>query len=152
MGKVIDLEETFLEKAERLRLLALKFFPWTELDRVMMERIEPLHKCMSARGRVAVEEAVYRLAFDSFVMGLKHCRVALQQGTTDTWKHRRWFFHVFGEEADQLFQKAAEDFQLFQVLEDMTCQSVWLVLEEVVPQWFFLGMNEGKLLRKQRLL
>ncbi|WP_188648077.1 hypothetical protein [Marinithermofilum abyssi] len=152
MGKVIDLEETFLERAERLRLLALKFFPWTELDRVMIEWVEPFHKSMSARGRVAVEEAVYRLAFDSFVMGLKHCRVALEQGAADTWEYRRWFFQVFGEEADQLFQKAAEDFQLFQVLEDMVCQSVWLVLEEVVPQWFFLGTNEGKQLRKQRML
>jgi hypothetical protein len=154
MGKIISLEAYRLNKLERVRQEALACFSWGKLSRLVDEVLEPTTRSLSPHKRFIVDEAVYRLAFESYLHGIQSCRrgaVVCPPDRSFT-ERRNGYNRFFREQGDRLVGRVAEEMDLFFHVDEWTCQSVLLFFDEVATRWFLEGIDFGIQLRKRRLL
>lgn len=152
MAKIIPLELKRAEHAERERQQAFAGFPWSELIEDIQLLLNPLTSRLPANKRWLVEESVYRLAYESFLLGIRASRKIRQKGRGGV-GNSPWKEMVQGDmrvAGNRLINQTAEDFQLFQVLEKSLRQSVIDVMKVLMPRWLIRGAEYGLLLRKQR--
>lgn len=152
MAKIISLESRRAEHTERLRQQALAGFPWSELIEYVRVILNPVTSHLPVNKRWMVEESVYRLAYESFLLGIQASRKIYREARDGTekslWKER--VEEDFRAEGDRLISQTAHDFQLFQILDEWLSQSVIVVMEDLMPRWLTRGVEYGLLLRKQR--
>ncbi|PTX58216.1 hypothetical protein C8P63_11890 [Melghirimyces profundicolus] len=154
MAKVIWLEAWRLNRAEKLRQEALFGFPWGKLSKMIDTILEPAVENLPSRQRLAVDEAVYRMAFEAYVSGMEVSRKGEMEcppGRPEQ-ERRDWCQRVFGLDGSRLIGRIAEDLDLLRSMDEWTIQSVMYFFEEVTSQWFMKGVDYGIRLRKGRLL
>ncbi|MDR6226921.1 hypothetical protein [Desmospora profundinema] len=154
MGKVVWLEAWRLNKLERVRQEALACFSWGKLSRLVENVLEPTTRSLSPHKRFVVDEAVYRLAFESYIQGIQFSRRGAEECPPNLpfTERRNWYNRCFREEGDHLVGRIAEEMELFFHVDEWTCQSVLLFFDEVAIRWFLEGIDFGIQLRKRRLL
>ena len=74
MTKIISLESRRAEHTERLRQQALAGFPWGELMEYVRVILNPVTSRLPVNKRWMIEESVYRLAYESFLLGIQASR------------------------------------------------------------------------------
>lgn len=152
MVKIISLESKRAEHTERVRQQALTDFPWNELNEYARDILHPVTFRLPVNKRWIVEESIYRLAYESFLLGIQASRkiyLKVRGGAKkSTWKEI--VEKDFRAEGDRLISQTAHDFQLFQVLDEWLSQSVIIVMEDLMSRWLIRGVEYGLLLRKQR--
>ncbi|MBO2532809.1 MAG: hypothetical protein CW342_07970 [Thermoactinomycetaceae bacterium] len=152
VAKIISLESRRAEHAKRLRQRALAGFPWNELMEYTRVILNPVTARLPVNKRWMIEESVYRLAYESFLLGIQASRKIYREmrggAEKSQWKER--VERDFLAEGDRLISQTAHDFQLFQVLDEWLSQSVIVVMEDLMPRWLIRGVEYGLLLRKQR--
>ncbi|MGI6128083.1 MAG: hypothetical protein ACOYEF_14300 [Planifilum sp.] len=152
MAKIISLESRRAEHTERVRQQALAGFPWNELTEYTRAILHPVTSRLPVNKRWMVEESIYRLAYESFLLGI-HASRRIYWEVRNGAETSRWKESVerdFRAEGDRLISQTAHDFQLFQVLDEWLSQSVIIVMEDMMPRWLVRGVEYGLLLRKQR--
>jgi hypothetical protein len=154
VAKIISLEARRAEHSERMRRQALAGFPWNELTEYTRVILNPVTSRLPVNKRWIVEESVYRLAYESFLLGIQASRRVYWEvrGGAEKSLWKEIVERDFRAEGDRLISQTAHDFQLFQVLDEWLCQSVLVVLEDLMPRWLIRGVEYGLLLRKQRRL
>lgn len=154
MGKVVWLEAWRLTRMEKLRQEALSVFPWGKLSQMVDTILEPTLRNLNPGQRLAVDEAVYRIAFEAYVCGMESSRRGELECPPErpSQERRRWGQRVFGYGGSRLIGQIAEDLNLFRQMDEWTIQSVMYFFEEVTALWFMHGVDYGIRLRKRRFL
>lgn len=154
VAKVVWLEAWRLNRMEKMRQEALYGFPWGKLSRLIDSVLDPTVNSLPAPQRFAVDEAVYRLAFEAYVSGMEASRRGEDEcppGLPES-ERRRWCERVFGFGGSRMIGGIAEDLDVFRQMDEWTIQSIMSFFEEVASRWFIHGVDYGIQLRRQRLL
>lgn len=154
VSKVVWLEVWRLNRVEKMRQEAFYGFPWGKLSRLIDSVLEPAVSSLDTLQRLAIDEAVYRLAFEAYVSGME----ASRRGETEcppslpASERRRWCDRIFGYGGSRLIGQIAEEMDVFRQLDEWTIQSVMYFFEEVTSRWFIQGVDYGIRLRKRGIL
>ncbi|OYD06503.1 hypothetical protein [Paludifilum halophilum] len=151
MGKIVWLEAYRVRRLEKMRHEALLGFPWGKLSKMINEVLEPSTRTLAFPKRYAVDEAIYRLAFEAYVSGIDYSRRGEMEcpPSRPEGERRRWCDRVYRESGDDLINRVIQDLDLFRHLDEWTIQSVFYFMEEVASRWFIQGVDYGIRLRQQ---
>ncbi|MDN4593626.1 hypothetical protein [Polycladomyces subterraneus] len=148
MAHVIPFERLQAAREERLRQEALEGFPWDQMDRFMDKVMIPTLVYLPEERQIQVCEALYRLAYEAFLLGLTASRSIFHDRRPPRFANRpmSWvgiYDEAYEHQGKALMQSIADEFSLSVVLADWAVESVWIAMEAMVPEWFSLGVHYG---------
>lgn len=148
MARVIPFERLRAAREERLRQKALEGFPWYRMDCFMDKVMIPTLVYLPEERQIPVCEALYRLAFESFLLGLTASQSIFHDRRLPRIASRPlgWvgiYDEAYEPRGKALIQSIADEFSLSVILADWAVESVWIAMEAMVPEWFSLGVHHG---------
>jgi len=148
MARVIPIERLQAARTERLRQEALEGFPWDRMDRFMDKVMIPTLVYLPEERQIPVCEALYRLAYEAFLLGITASRSIFYDRFPPRFSSRpmAWvgiYDEAYEHRGNELIQSIAEEFSLSLILSDWAVESVWIAMEAMVPEWFSLGVHHG---------
>lgn len=144
MAKVISLEQVRDQHKERVRRRALSHFPWPEMDKITHDLVEPMTRFWSEQKKYILLDLIYRLGFEAYVYGILEAKrvqtdrryLAPDHQLEDVY---RLFYQ---EECQQLIDQVADDFAIWNWLDEWRCESLYILLEHLVQVLFVMGARQ----------
>ncbi|SEN61618.1 hypothetical protein [Lihuaxuella thermophila] len=144
MGQIIDLELMRIVHQEKIRTKALNRFPWADMMKTTRELVEPMTHFWSEQKRTILLELVYRTAYEAFVWGIleakrarEHLRASNEEQTLEDLYRR-----LYQGDGERLVYQLIQEFSLFGWLDEWSCESVLILLEDLVRRWFVRGARQ----------
>jgi hypothetical protein len=141
MGDLIHIEQLRIAREEQLRRRTIRQFPWEEMKDARHRSLDPLVRHFTDTKRVILLELAYRLAYESFLCGVK---AALNQAEHE----RAGPLYTGGEEeetaaAKSLAHRLLNEFAASRWLEEGWTETVTLLLEQLAEDWYQKGLAAG---------
>lgn len=135
MGQIVHIDQIKIEREHQIRQFALRSFPWNEMETIQRYIIEPLIELWPEQVQIIVIEAAFRLAYESFVLGIKEKRKKKKTNAD------RCYDSESDSTKDQLVQKVINDLLLFRWLNRQKKHSLQIVFQSLSQDWFLRGMR-----------
>ncbi|TCS94142.1 hypothetical protein [Hazenella coriacea] len=144
MAKVISLEQVRDQHMERVRRQALSHFPWSEMENITTDFVDPMTRFWSEQKKSILLDLIYRLGFEAYVYGILEAkRVRIDQRYLIPNHQLEDVYRLFyQEECQQLIHEVADDFSIWQWLDEWRCESLFILLEHLVQVLFVLGARQ----------
>jgi hypothetical protein len=145
VGEIVDFEQKYNERREKIRVEALRNFPWNEVEHFRVEAVEPIIQPLSEQKRTILLELVYRLIFEAYAYGMSEAKKAhaFKRGLSQEVDWDTVYLHVYKKAGEQLIQKTIHDFAVFYWMEEWNSQSVYFLFEDILQCWFIEGVQVG---------
>ncbi|SFJ38868.1 hypothetical protein [Thermoflavimicrobium dichotomicum] len=144
-GEIIHFEQKYNERKEKLRVEALRTFPWSKVEYFRNEAVEPLLRSLSDQKRIILLEMIYRLIFEAYAFGIVESKKALslKRGLSQEVGWDTVYLHFYKKQGELLIQATIHDFAIFYWLEEWNSQSFYFLFEDILQSWFIEGVQVG---------
>lgn len=129
MGQLIYLEHIKIEQEKKIRSEVLKQFPWQEIVSINQYFIAPMVELWGEPKQVIVKEAVFRLVFEAFILGVK----ARIRRSSKQWEE--------DQEVSQLVQDVMDAFSMFRVFPYRKRTSLRMLFTSIAEEWYIRGVR-----------
>ncbi|RAL23291.1 hypothetical protein [Thermoflavimicrobium daqui] len=142
-GEIIDFEQKYSERKEKLRVEALRTFPWDEVESFRNEALEPIIRSLSDQKRIILLEMAYRLIFEAYAVGMVEAKKALslKRGLSQEVDWNTVYLHFYKKLGEELIQETINDFAIFYWMEEWNSQSIYFLFEDIFQGWFIQGIK-----------
>lgn len=135
MGQIVHIDQIKIEREQQIRQFALRNFPWKEMETIQKYILEPFIELWPEQVQTIVIEAAFRLAYESFVLGLKEKQIQK--------KANPGLFYDSDKNSlnDHLVRKVMNDFLLFRWLNHRKKDSLQVLFRSLSEDWLIRGMR-----------
>lgn len=137
MGQLVYIEQIRIERQAKIRDVALRNFPWKEINSVNRYILDPMIETMSKPKQTIVQEAVFRLIYEAFVLGLTER--SSRRSTPANSEYNRPDADLQDQLLRKLVRKIMDAFVMFRWFHYRMRKSLQIIFDSLAAEWFIRG-------------